>query len=1166
MKKRMKGILAVLLMLGMLLPSLAFATLDCGNHVWGDWFTREATCTSEGIRTRYCQNCQQSQEEIIPKTAHSWTENVTKEPTCTEKGSKTLTCSVCEAVKTEEIPAKGHTTAERTARAATCGADGLQETYCTVCGTVTKSTALKATGNHSFGEWTVTAEATCKQNGSRTRTCSVCGKQETETIPKASAHRYGDWVETTPATCKSAGIRTHTCSICGNKQTETIPKLEHDFDDWTVQKEATCTKDGREQRVCKLCGASQHRVAKALGHSYSSWEILEEATDASKGTRSAVCDRCGKQVTESFYPEGTLYKGGDNPPDAVRALQQALADLGLYKGKLSENYGNGTFNAVKNFQKNYLGMKADGIAWPKVLKGLGLPVGAGGIGGGFDEPASSDTSKVKLLLEAEQVSPKKDYYDVGEEITLKWTLTNLSAKDDAMAVRLYLFKGMKPDKKTDIQIAQPETLIPGEKMTGTTVYKVTDDDALSGKFTVGLIGRCKFKKKDDSSNKVWFHFHAAAGAGTGSSGGWTPPGEQQLAISKKVDCTPKNGYFFVKGETIAYLITVANTSKFDIDNIILNDSLIPGLSSVGPFSLKAGDIRFFAATYKVKAEDIPAGEVINTVIASYTGSDGKLKSAKTSAKAPVGLGASSLYLYKTAVSAPANGLFYLEGEVVTYEITVVNLTGKTLSDVRLYDELNTDPKTPIKKIGTMGPYSVKTVPFQHHVSKFEARKLHKVINSARATFTDPDKGKKQEVSNVCTVPAGIELSDAVLVRKTVISTPANGKYYEDAEEIRYMIEVTNNSVKHIPDMDIRDMLAPLDANGYRTVYEHETLAAGETKSYPFSFLVGPADVENTYVTNVASANWTFDGTDYLETYSDPVIAPTSEEMVPRTAKEIKLDGTSCENPLTGVGDGITEHDLIECADHAETAAQSRRLAESREYDEAEALWNGEIDALYTEWIAHADAEGARNAEDEKAAFELHTQALENAVSLVCDPAEAKAIILEERMNKTVRLCYELHSAPGARSDSLASEYASLPASTAGDECRHTATYLESGAAHIVDHPCESHQTTMDLTRSLLDSAADEGEKAAAWQRAQGIWLLQLNTMYDKWYLSAEESQRAVIAADRMSFDRLIEARRRTLADLYPDDPAAAAEVLANMIMERTGLICRLLHNAGILTD
>ena len=71
-------------------------------------------------------------------------------------------------------------------------------------------------------------------------------------------------------------------------------------------------------------------------------------------------------------------------------------------------------------------------------------------------------------------------------------------------------------------------------------------------------------------------------------------------------------------------------------------------------------------------------------------------------------------------------------------------------------------------------------------------------------------------------------------------------------------------------------------------------------------------------------------------------------------------------------------------------------------------------------------------------------------------------------------------------------------------------------------------------------------------------------MYDTWYLSAEAGQKARIAADRMSFDELINARRESLAQMYPDDPAAAAEVLANMIMHRTEMICRILHEAKVL--
>ena len=114
--------------------------------------------------------------------------------------------------------------------------------------------------------------------------------------------------------------------------------------------------------------------------------------------------------------------------------------------------------------------------------------------------------------------------------------------------------------------------------------------------------------------------------------------------------------------------------------------------------------------------------------------------------------------------------------------------------------------------------------------------------------------------------------------------------------------------------------------------------------------------------------------------------------------------------------------------------------------------------------------------------------------------------------------------------------------------------------------CRDHRETLAAVLQPVKSAGSTEEKIVAWQEAQKKWLLALNAMYDKWYLSADKSLRDTIAADRLSFDELVDARRNTLADLYPEDPAAAEEALANMIMERTELICGLLHTAGILTD
>ena len=124
---------------------------------------------------------------------HRYVAKVTKEPTCTEQGETTYTCP-CGDSYTEAIPANGHTMTKTEAKAPTCVKAGNAEYYtCSVCNKIfsdekgemeISETALSATGEHSYGEWTVTKAATVESEGEETRTCSVCGKKDTRAIPK----------------------------------------------------------------------------------------------------------------------------------------------------------------------------------------------------------------------------------------------------------------------------------------------------------------------------------------------------------------------------------------------------------------------------------------------------------------------------------------------------------------------------------------------------------------------------------------------------------------------------------------------------------------------------------------------------------------------------------------------------------------------------------------------------------------------------------------------------------------------------------------------------------------------------------------------------------------------------------------------------------------------
>ena len=92
------------------------------------------------------------------------------------------------------------------------------------------------------------------------------------------------------------------------------------------------------------------------------------------------------------YPFVELSKGDQG--FEVRALQTRLAELGYYKKEVVDNFGGGTFSALKAFEKAN-GLKSDGIASPadqKVLYGSDAKAYTGSSSSGGGATASNKTS------------------------------------------------------------------------------------------------------------------------------------------------------------------------------------------------------------------------------------------------------------------------------------------------------------------------------------------------------------------------------------------------------------------------------------------------------------------------------------------------------------------------------------------------------------------------------------------------------------------------------------------------------------------------------------------------------------------------------------------------------------------------------------------------------
>ena len=872
-RKYMKWLPALLLLIGIMVPGMAFSACDCGkdNHVWGEWYNASNGLweyesgqgyLSVTVKYRDCVKCgaqETKYERQDGKTwmdyksgkDHNWGEVITtKEATCISNGSRTRTCSVCGKTETSTVlPNNNHQYGEwKVTKDATCTSSGTRTRTCTKCGK-TETETIPADGAHTYGEWKIIQEATCTKSGSKTRTCTKCGKTETETIPAGGKnHKYTEWEVIKEPTCTKKGQEMRRCKLCGDLQYKQLPMTDHTLAEWTTIKEANCRQEGKRTGTCSVCGKKVTEKVPKTEHDFEDWVIEIPETDCSMGRRSSTCKLCGKKKVEDYYPEGTLYKGGDNPQNEVEELQEALTALGLYKGKITGEYDNATAEAVKKFEKS-VGMKQDGICWPKVKKLLGL-------GRGASDPISSDPTKGKLKLEAVVNSPRSDDYIPGDQISIQWTLTNTSQRNDAKSVRFYRFTGQKANKSKDLEITQQEALAKGENFSDTYVYTVTPEDVEHSEFVLSFIARCKFGSSNAESNTVRFVFSGSASRESGSG-----DGSQSLP----------------------------------------NDS-----------------------------------------------------------------------------------------------------------------------------DGTSGD------------------------DSGDGSWSLPD------------------------------------------------------------------------------------------------------DSDSTSGDDSGDGSWT--------PPADPNEVPDPVPGSLETGVHI------CGKVLIAEGEDTIEYEIIECDRHETAASASGRMMEAGNYAGAIQFWNDEIAHLYQDRAETVSDESKRHVEEEQAAFENQMKALEASLRLICSEADATAVVVQERMNHCFSLCYEIYTAPAPRTDSFLGEHTILNGAGDNGTCSQESVSLGSGSVHVISHLCRDHRETLAAVLQPVKSAGSTEEKIVAWQEAQKKWLLALNAMYDKWYLSADKSLRDTIAADRLSFDELVDARRNTLADLYPEDPAAAEEALANMIMERTKLICGLLHTAGILTD
>lgn len=253
----------------------------------------------------------------IENHVHSYTGSVTKEATCSSAGVRTYSC-VCGESYTETIPKTRHMPVTDHAVAATCTEEGYTgDTYCSDCGQIISIGDVIPAEGHSWDTGVITKAPTSLEEGIRTHTCTRCGEtteepieketteepgeKETENFGKEHTHNY-TLIITKVATCTDNGIKTYKCS-CGESYTESIEKTGHPHKQVINAREAGCTEEGYTgDTYCSDCGQkiSGGDVIPKKGHTWDSGVITKAATSTEEGVKTYTCTICGEERTETI--------------------------------------------------------------------------------------------------------------------------------------------------------------------------------------------------------------------------------------------------------------------------------------------------------------------------------------------------------------------------------------------------------------------------------------------------------------------------------------------------------------------------------------------------------------------------------------------------------------------------------------------------------------------------------------------------------------------------------------------------------------------------------------------------------------------------------------------------------------------------------------------------
>lgn len=322
--------------------------------------------------------------------------------------------------------------------------------------------------------------------------------------------------------------------------------------------------------------------------------------------------------------------------------------------------------------------------------------------------------------------------------------------------------------------------------------------------------------------------------------------EPSFSVSKTI----ANSNYKSVGEVLNYNISVTNTGKIDLNNLIVKDPLT-GLNQTIT-SLLAGANQTIATTYTVTQSDIDVGKIINK--ASATLSFGGQEYSEEAIAEIEAIKAPAINLTKTANKTSYTSV----GDVITYTIVVNNTGNVTLSSVKVTDPLTAFDNT----ISTLAVGASQSFTTSYTVTQSDLD-AGQIINIATGSYNY--EGLDQEEKATATVLA--TRNPAIEITKVAAQT----SFSKIGDVLNYTITLKNTGNVTLSNIIVTDPLTGMS----ETI---NSLAPNATRSFTTNYSITQSDLIAGKVDNTAKANLTYAGVDLVKTVTETVNGVKSPDL------------------------------------------------------------------------------------------------------------------------------------------------------------------------------------------------------------------------------------------------------------------------------------------------